>query len=163
MFVLKKVLIPLQTWFCPTGPNRLQRFRAVKPNSMHFEFMMRQVSDDVQPWRRLLNTLLLGVAFLGNHADCQVIGWGDNSYGQTNVPPDLTNVVMIATGANHNLALNADGTVTAWGRDSSGQADVPTNLDNVVAVSGGFAFNVALRNGSVAGFSFICGWTHGWA
>ena len=27
-----------------------------------------------------------------------VIAWGDNSYGQTNVPLDLTNIVAIASG-----------------------------------------------------------------
>jgi hypothetical protein len=33
------------------------------------------------------------------------VAWGDNSAGQTNVPANLTNVVAIAAGGYHNLAL----------------------------------------------------------
>src|SRR5262249_94028 len=32
-------------------------------------------------------------------------GWGQNSYGQTNIPSELSNVVVIAAGGRHNLAL----------------------------------------------------------
>lgn len=35
----------------------------------------------------------------------QVFAWGDNSYGQTNVPSGLSNVVAIAAGAYHSVAL----------------------------------------------------------
>ena len=48
-------------------------------------------------------------AFLGLYAnaraDSTVVAWGENSSGQTNVPPDLTNVMTVAAGGNHNLAL----------------------------------------------------------
>ena len=43
--------------------------------------------------------------------------WGNNSNGQTNVPAGLSNVVAVATGARHCLALNADGTIIAWGKN----------------------------------------------
>ena len=33
----------------------------------------------------------------------------------TNVPPNLTNAVMVSAGGAHSLALRADGTVVAWG------------------------------------------------
>ncbi len=36
--------------------------------------------------------------------DGTVIAWGDNSYGQTNVPPALSSVKMIAAGGDHTLA-----------------------------------------------------------
>jgi Regulator of chromosome condensation (RCC1) repeat len=39
--------------------------------------------------------------------------WGKNDAGETNVPPDLTNVVAISAGYQHSLALRADGTVVA--------------------------------------------------
>jgi len=45
----------------------------------------------------------------------QVIVWGDNTYGQTNVPASATNVIALAAGDGHCLALRADGTVEAWG------------------------------------------------
>ncbi len=44
-------------------------------------------------------------------SDGTVVVWGDNTYGQRNVPAGLTNVVAIASGGNHVLALKADGTM----------------------------------------------------
>jgi alpha-tubulin suppressor-like RCC1 family protein len=63
--------------------------------------------------------------------------WGDNSYGQTNLPPGLTNVTTVASGGNHCLALNRDGTVSAWGADYARQAEVPAGLGNIVAIAAG--------------------------
>ena len=40
-----------------------------------------------------------------------VIAWGWNYFGQTTVPSGLTNVVAIAGGFSHSLALQADGAV----------------------------------------------------
>jgi alpha-tubulin suppressor-like RCC1 family protein len=62
-----------------------------------------------------------------------VAAWGSNVHGETNVPPNLTNVTTIAAGLNHNLVLKSDGTVVAWGADDSGQIDVPQGMTNVVA------------------------------
>ncbi len=69
-----------------------------------------------------------------------VVAWGLNSSGQTNVPPALTNVVAIAGGGAHSLALQANGKVVAWGYDVYGQTDVPAGLSNVVAIAGGEFF-----------------------
>ena len=44
-----------------------------------------------------------------------MVAWGDNDYGQCNVPAGLSGVVAVAAGAYHSLALKADGTVVAWG------------------------------------------------
>src|SRR5258708_26136023 len=44
---------------------------------------------------------------------------------QANVPPGLSNVVGIAAGDSHSLALKADGTVVAWGGNNNGQTNVP--------------------------------------
>ena len=57
----------------------------------------------------LLSSLIAG------NAATQVVVWGDNSSGQTNVPAGLTNVVAIAAGVAHSLVLKADGTALAWG------------------------------------------------
>lgn len=54
-----------------------------------------------------------------------VAGWGLGSSGQTSTPSTATNVVTIAAGYYHSLALRADGSVVAWGSDSQGQTDVP--------------------------------------
>jgi hypothetical protein len=62
----------------------------------------------------------------------------------------LTNVVAIAAGEYHSLAVKADGTVVAWGDDSQGQSEPPPSLAGVVAVAGGGAHSLALKSdGSV--------------
>src|SRR2546423_12183843 len=69
----------------------------------------------------LLSTISLLLATPACPAASVVAAWGSNSYGQTNVPPGLTNVVSIAGGAYHSLALKADGTVVGWGSYWNGQ------------------------------------------
>jgi hypothetical protein len=73
-----------------------------------------------------------------------VTAWGQNTLGQTNVPPDLNNVIAIAAGGHHCLALKDDGTVIVWGSDPGGQVDAPSNLANVISISAGYAHNLAL-------------------
>jgi len=82
-----------------------------------------------------------------------VIAWGDNSSGQTNVPPQATNVVAISAGGFHNLSLKADGTVVPWGDNRFGQTTVPAAASNVAALSAGFLHNLALTaGGSILGW-----------
>ena len=68
-----------------------------------------------------------------------VVSWGGNQYGdlgdathlnsdapllQENVPvyvAGLTNILRIASGLNHSLALDSSGTLWAWGRNNQGQ------------------------------------------
>jgi len=83
-----------------------------------------------------------------------VVAWGVgvpgfyHNFGQTNVPAGLTNVVAVAGGWLHSLALRQDGTVSAWGEYESPQqpAYVPTGLSNVVAIAGGDSHSLALRS-----------------
>ena len=82
-----------------------------------------------------------------------LVGWGNDVYGQADVPPGLSNAVAAAGGIYHSLVLNADGTVVAWGAGmnntgaspSYGQAIVPAGLSNVVAVAAGFYHSLALK------------------
>ncbi len=55
--------------------------------------------------------------------------------GQTSVPPDVSNVLAVAAGNFHSLALTADGRVVVWGDNSYGQRNVPAGLSNVVAIA----------------------------
>jgi len=81
----------------------------------------------------------------------RILAWGDNTYGQTNVPPVLTNVVSLGCGYYHQLAVRNDGSVVAWGQNTSGQTNVPPGLTNVMAAAGGGNFSLALRaDGTVA-------------
>ena len=80
-----------------------------------------------------------------------IVTWGDSSDGQRNVPAGLSDIVAIAAGGFHALALSGEGTVSAWGLGFDGQTSVPTDLQNVVAVSAGLRHSVALRaDGTVA-------------
>src|SRR5437899_1318295 len=73
-----------------------------------------------------------------------VIAWGNNQYGQTNLPSGLTNIVALAGGDSHTLALRANGTVVAWGDNYYGQTNAPAGLANVVAIAAGYGHNLAL-------------------
>ncbi len=91
---------------------------------------------------------------------------------QCNVPAGLSNVVDIAAGNWHSLALKADGTVVAWGCTSTNyggsvlhlnfdddiwgwhdgeMCDVPAGLSNVVEISARYNYNLARKSdGTVA-------------
>jgi len=76
---------------------------------------------------------------------------GDNTYGQTDLPSDATNLVAIAAGAWHSLGLCANGSVVAWGDDDAGQCDVPAGLTNALAIAAGGYHSLAVQaDGNVA-------------
>jgi hypothetical protein len=82
-----------------------------------------------------------------------VVAWGDNSWGQTNVPPGLSGARAVGGGAGHSLALLANGAVVAWGENFDGQTNVPPELTNVTAIAAGWYHNLALEsNGVVVGW-----------
>ncbi len=94
--------------------------------------------------------LLAGLPLVG-HAGGLITAWGGNSGGQTNVPPNVTNVLAIAAGTGFSLALKDDGTVAAWGTNILGETAVPSGLTNVTAIAAGAGFGLALEtNGTVA-------------
>ncbi|MBN8459340.1 MAG: chitobiase/beta-hexosaminidase C-terminal domain-containing protein [Verrucomicrobia bacterium] len=81
-----------------------------------------------------------------------VVSWGDNSYGQTAVPPNLNGVTSVAAGSFNTVALKSDGTVVAWGDIYNGYYDgkwwvitVPEDLTGVLAVAAGYRFAAALK------------------
>jgi hypothetical protein len=57
----------------------------------------------------------------------------------------LRDVVAIAAGSEHSLALRADGTVVAWGNSNDGRIALPAGLANIVAVAAGAEHSLALR------------------
>lgn len=93
---------------------------------------------------------------LALRSDGTIMGWGFNGSGQaTGVPTKefpceasglvsidgavVSNVVAVAAGLNHSLALKGDGMLVAWGRLNNGLAPVtvPDGLRNVVAIACG--------------------------
>ncbi|MDO9495590.1 MAG: HYR domain-containing protein [Nocardioides sp.] len=85
-----------------------------------------------------------------------VVAWGQNDNGQVTVPPTLAgDVVAVAGGGVHSLALRTDGTVAAWGSNSRGQTTVPAGLTDVTAIAAGSLHNLALRSdGTVVGWGW---------
>lgn len=103
--------------------------------------------------------------------DGTVVAWGVTStnppyagyyYHQTDVPADLqdpatANVIAVAAGSYHSLALRQDGTVVAWGRGryEDEPATVPVTLTvpataHVKAIAAGFTHSAALlEDGSI--------------
>jgi alpha-tubulin suppressor-like RCC1 family protein len=109
---------------------------------------------------------VVAIAAGGGHGlalknDSTVIGWGYNHYGEAIGVPNLvspyastgqvmiagqvlSNVVAIAAGFIHSLALKSDGTVVAWGWNTNGEATIPVGVSNVVAISAGYYQSLAI-------------------
>jgi hypothetical protein len=85
--------------------------------------------------------------------------WGSHSLGQTNVPAWLDQVVAIASGSNHLLALRRDGSLAAWGDYREGQTVIPAGLHNVVAIGAGHNRSLAAQtDGTVVGWGAAYLW-----
>ena len=100
-----------------------------------------------------------------------VWAWGDNTFGQlgnntnnSSTTPvqvmidgttPLTNIIAIAAGGTHSLALQNDGTVWVWGYNNDGQlgdgtntnenhAEKLTSISGATAIAAGFSHSLAL-------------------
>eukprot|EP01065_Artemidia_motanka_P003858 TRINITY_DN11850_c0_g1_i1.p1 TRINITY_DN11850_c0_g1~~TRINITY_DN11850_c0_g1_i1.p1 ORF type:complete len:579 (+),score=149.12 TRINITY_DN11850_c0_g1_i1:69-1739(+) len=69
--------------------------------------------------------------------------FGQNSFGQCDVPAGLAGVVSVDCGAYHTVALRADGTICCWGEGSPEDGSFLT-LSNCVAVAAGYDCTVAV-------------------
>jgi Regulator of chromosome condensation (RCC1) repeat/Immunoglobulin domain/Immunoglobulin I-set domain len=79
-----------------------------------------------------------------------VAAWGDNSGGQTNVPAGLNDIIAVAGGDYHSVALHHDGTLLGWGYNGDNQTGVPTNALRFVSLASGAAHGLAItEKGSV--------------
>jgi hypothetical protein len=72
--------------------------------------------------------------------DGTVVAWGDNSQGQSTVPPGLSGVTAIAAYENYSLALKSDSTIMGWGAIT-----VPPGLSGIKAIAAGKQ-GLALKN-----------------
>ncbi|MBL7814078.1 MAG: hypothetical protein JNL70_03655 [Saprospiraceae bacterium] len=82
-----------------------------------------------------------------------VIGWGDNSYGQTTIPNTVVGAKAIAAKGLYSLALLNNGSVIGWGDNSDGQTTIPNTLTSATAIAAGSLHSLALLgNGSVVGW-----------
>jgi hypothetical protein len=74
------------------------------------------------------------------------VAWGNNDFGETNVPDGLMDVVSLKIAGRYNLALRENGTVVGWGRNDSGEISIPPDLSHVTSVDGGNWHGVALKD-----------------
>lgn len=80
----------------------------------------------------------------------EATGWGDNTYGQSSADRSETNLIAVAGGGYHSLALRENGSVIGWGDNTFGQRTAPAGLTNAIAISAGNWHSLALRdNGMV--------------
>jgi alpha-tubulin suppressor-like RCC1 family protein len=71
-------------------------------------------------------------------ADGNLYAWGQNNWGQTNIPVSAqTGVKAIGAGSLTGYAVKDDGSVIAWGANDKGQTTIPAGATNVVAIDGG--------------------------
>lgn len=78
------------------------------------------------------------------------VATGDDSAGQRQTPSGVWDLIAVAAGYHHGLALKEDGKVVAWGDNSQGQCDVPAELAGVKAIAAGALFSLAIKdNGSI--------------
>jgi hypothetical protein len=75
--------------------------------------------------------------------DRSVVAWGQNTYGEINVPNNATNVAEISSGGFHSLALLGNGTVVGWGINRFGLTNAPAGLTNVQSIAAGYDHSVA--------------------
>jgi len=79
-------------------------------------------------WRFLAALGLILLSTLGSaRAQGGIVCWGDNSYGQCDVPalPSGVSYIKVAAGNYHSVARRSDGSVVAWGSCGFGQCLVP--------------------------------------
>ncbi len=73
--------------------------------------------------------------------------WGDNTYGQTDVPSE-TAFLFIAAGLSHTCGIKDDGSAVCWGDNTYGQLNAPAEIFNTL---GGIGSPIT------AGLHFTCG------
>jgi hypothetical protein len=90
-------------------------------------------------------------------SDGSIVGWGNNTYGQCDVPEPNTDFIAMSgasvfsesTGI-HCLGLKSDGSIVGWGDNTHGQCDVPEPNADFLAVAAGAGYSMALKpDGSV--------------
>ncbi len=137
--------------YSPSWPWYQWQFNGVDiPGATSNVLSLRNVGPEQAGAYRVVATNAYGSATSSN----AILVVGNVTVGGTSLPGAIslgaTNVIQVAGGSSHALALRADGTVIAWGDNRSGQCNVPLGLSNVVEVAGGTLHSLArLADGRV--------------
>jgi alpha-tubulin suppressor-like RCC1 family protein len=132
-------------------------------------------SNQVSPVSVAVENKSLAIAVGNSHSlalkvDGTLLSWGNNSAGQLGINSPIgsqvspvsvvnaTDIIAIAAGDSHSLALKSDGTLLSWGNDFDGQLGngavlgnqflpVPVaNATNIVAIAAGKKHSLALKS-----------------
>lgn len=114
----------------------------------------RGVGANVRRWMlQIALGSIMGASVGAPAREPVVVGWGTGQAGQTNTPVGLSNVVALAAGLDHSLALTAEGRVIAWGNSAQGKTDIPAGLTGIVGIAAGHSHSLA-----VAADGRVIGW-----
>ncbi len=92
---------------------------------------------------------------LGLKDDGSIVAWGENSFGQCNVPTPNTGFIAVAGGYMHSLGLKDDGSIVAWGWNHYDQCNVPAPNTGFIAVAGGESHSLGLKDdGSIVAWGY---------
>jgi hypothetical protein len=105
---------------------------ATKSNVGLYSVIVTNSAGTIVSSNAALNTVSLGA-------------WGNNTWSQITLPPGITNLVAIAAGAWHSLALGDNGVVWGWGDNANGQSYPPPTLNDALAITGGGYHSLAIR------------------
>ncbi len=111
-----------------------------------------------EKWRKFFFALTVSLLLwpsLSRAGDYNIVAWGDNSWGETNIPSGLTAPVAIAAADDQSLVLQSNGIPAQWGEITADPRwSVPADLTNAIAIaSGADPFNLALTDkGTVRGW-----------
>lgn len=136
---------------CSSGPlaGRFWLGNRILPAGLHGTSFLVAMRD----LHTLICLVLMLQAPISALGRSEVLSWGSNIRGQLAVPAGLSNVVALAAGGVHSMALTREGNVFAWGNNENGQTNVPSNLGNVVAIACGGSHSLALKtDGTVTGW-----------
>ena len=96
----------------------------------------------------LLTSVFSAPAFAGS-----IVVWGDNTYGECNMPLPNTGFIAIAAGRWHSLGLKQDGSTVGCGYNVRGQCNIPEPNTGFVAVAAGAFHSLGLKSdGSIVGW-----------
>jgi hypothetical protein len=88
-------------------------------------------------------------------ASGSIIAWGDNAYGQCNIPSPNTGFIAIAAGSSHSLGLKTDGSIVAWGYNHYGQCNIPSPNTGFIAIATGGWHSLGLKtDGSIVAWGY---------
>ena len=131
--------------FSTSGPN--ERMRIDPAGNVGIGKTTPTARLDVNGAARATTLEIIG----GSPLEQSLFGWGNNTYGQINVPAGI--FIAVTAGDAHNLAIRGDGTLAGWGSNSSGQINVPA--DTFLTVAAGGSHSLAIRsNGTLAGWGW---------